>query len=71
MGRVAVVTGSTSGIGLGIAEGLARAGFDVMLNGLATEHEAEAPFSSITISSPPRARAISPSKSFAASSREM
>jgi 3-hydroxybutyrate dehydrogenase len=37
-----VVTGSTSGIGLGIAEGLARAGFYVMLNGFATEHEAEA-----------------------------
>ncbi len=32
-GKVAVVTGSTSGIGLGIARGLARAGADVMLNG--------------------------------------
>ncbi|MCS6780494.1 MAG: 3-hydroxybutyrate dehydrogenase [Geminicoccaceae bacterium] len=32
-GKVAVVTGSTSGIGLGIAHALARAGADVMLNG--------------------------------------
>ena len=33
-GRVAVVTGSTSGIGLGIARALASAGADVVLNGL-------------------------------------
>ena len=32
-GRNAVVTGSTSGIGLGIAEALAAAGMNVMLNG--------------------------------------
>ena len=32
-GKVAVVTGSTSGIGLGIARTLARAGANVMLNG--------------------------------------
>ena len=32
-GRVALVTGSTSGIGLGIARALAEAGADVMLNG--------------------------------------
>lgn len=32
-GRAAVVTGSTSGIGLGIARSLAAAGADVMLNG--------------------------------------
>ena len=33
-GRCAVVTGSTSGIGLGIATALATAGADVVLNGL-------------------------------------
>lgn len=33
-GKNAVVTGSTSGIGLGIAEALAAAGANVMLNGL-------------------------------------
>ena len=32
-GRAAVVTGSTSGIGLGVADALAAAGADVMLNG--------------------------------------
>jgi 3-hydroxybutyrate dehydrogenase len=31
--RMAIVTGSTSGIGLGMAEALARAGMNVMLNG--------------------------------------
>lgn len=33
MGKTAIVTGSTSGIGLGIARALARAGCSVMLNG--------------------------------------
>src|SRR2546428_11170116 len=32
-GKVAVITGSTSGIGLGIARALAGAGADIMLNG--------------------------------------
>jgi 3-hydroxybutyrate dehydrogenase len=33
-GKAAIVTGSTSGIGLGIARALAAAGADIMLNGL-------------------------------------
>ena len=33
-GRVAIVTGSTSGIGLGIARALAESGADVVINGL-------------------------------------
>ena len=40
-GRVAVVTGSTSGIGLGIARALAEAGADVVLNGLGDPVEIE------------------------------
>ena len=40
-GRVAVVTGSTSGIGLGIARALAEAGADVVLNGLGDSVEIE------------------------------
>ncbi len=38
-GRVAAVTGSTSGIGLGIAEALARAGADVALNGFGSPED--------------------------------
>ncbi len=41
-GRNAVITGSTSGIGLGIAHGLARAGANVVLNGLGSAEENEA-----------------------------
>ena len=40
-GRVAVVTGSTSGIGLGIARALAEAGADVVINGLGEQREIE------------------------------
>ncbi|MFN3743794.1 MAG: 3-hydroxybutyrate dehydrogenase [Hyphomicrobiaceae bacterium] len=38
-GRNAIVTGSTSGIGLGMAKALARAGANVMINGLGSEAE--------------------------------
>lgn len=35
-GKAAIVTGSMSGIGLGIAQVLAQAGANILLNGLAT-----------------------------------
>jgi 3-hydroxybutyrate dehydrogenase len=41
-GKSAVITGSTSGIGLGIARALADAGVDVMLNGFGTAAEIDA-----------------------------
>jgi 3-hydroxybutyrate dehydrogenase len=40
-GRVAVVTGSTSGIGLGIARALSAAGADVVINGLGNPRDIE------------------------------
>ena len=40
-GKVAIVTGSTSGIGLGIAQALAAKGADVMLNGFGDAKEIE------------------------------
>jgi len=39
--RTALVTGSTSGIGLGIAEALARQGANIILNGLGPADEIE------------------------------
>ena len=41
-GKSAIVTGSTSGIGLGIARGLAASGANIMLNGFGDPHEIEA-----------------------------
>lgn len=38
-GKTALVTGSTSGIGLGIARELANQGANIMLNGLKTDYE--------------------------------
>ena len=38
-GKVAIVTGSTSGIGLGIARAFAQAGADVVINGLGEDKE--------------------------------
>jgi len=39
--RVAVITGSTSGIGLGIARALANAGADIVINGLGAPDDIE------------------------------
>ncbi len=41
-GKNAIVTGSTSGIGLGLAEALAQSGANVMMNGLGDAKEIEA-----------------------------
>jgi 3-hydroxybutyrate dehydrogenase len=40
-GRAAIVTGSTSGIGLGVAEALAAAGADIMLTGFGAADQIE------------------------------
>jgi len=39
--KTAVITGSSSGIGLGIARGLARAGMNIVLNGIEPEEQIE------------------------------
>jgi len=40
-GKIALITGSTSGIGLGIAKSLAHAGADIVLNGFGDHRAAE------------------------------
>jgi 3-hydroxybutyrate dehydrogenase len=70
-GKSAIVTGSTSGIGLGIARSLAAAGADVMLNGfgdedhierlraaLANEFGVRAAFNGADMSQPDRVKAL-------------
>ena len=42
MARTVVITGSTSGIGLGIAEGFAAAGDNIVLNGFGSQEEIDA-----------------------------
>ncbi len=46
--KTALITGSTSGIGLGIAQALAQAGANIVLNGFGSAAEIEAAKSSIT-----------------------
>ncbi|MGB7204067.1 MAG: 3-hydroxybutyrate dehydrogenase [Anderseniella sp.] len=46
-GKTALVTGSTSGIGLAMAEELARAGANIMLNGLGDKDEIESTIASL------------------------
>jgi 3-hydroxybutyrate dehydrogenase len=41
-GKVSLITGSTSGIGLGIAQALAAAGSEVVLNGFGKPEDADA-----------------------------
>jgi 3-hydroxybutyrate dehydrogenase len=40
--KLALITGSTSGIGLGIAHAFAQAGMNIVLNGLGDRHQTEA-----------------------------
>lgn len=47
-GKTAVVTGSTSGIGLGIAKAFAAAGADIVMNGLGTEADNAAAISEVS-----------------------
>jgi len=70
-GKAALVTGSTSGIGLGIARALAATGADIMLNGfgdladietqctmLATEYEVRVGYSGVDVSRPEQIAAM-------------
>jgi len=48
-GKIAVVTGSTSGIGLGVAQALASAGADIALNGFGDMRDIERLMSEIVV----------------------
>lgn len=55
-GRSALVTGSTSGIGLAIAQSFAAAGMHVALNGLGTSEQIDAALASVREAGAPDAR---------------
>jgi 3-hydroxybutyrate dehydrogenase len=55
-GRTALVTGSTSGIGLGIAQALAAAGARVAVNGLGSDDQVAQALASVQAAGAPEAR---------------
>ena len=59
-GKVSLVTGSTSGIGLGIARALARAGSDVVLMGSAVTRTLRTPKQKLPIISVLKSRSLPP-----------
>ncbi|MEI9887103.1 MAG: SDR family NAD(P)-dependent oxidoreductase [Rhizomicrobium sp.] len=59
-GKTALVTGSTSGIGLGIARALAHAGANVVLNGFGDEAEVETARAMLAKAKSPTTRPTSP-----------
>ncbi|MDZ7904725.1 MAG: 3-hydroxybutyrate dehydrogenase [Cypionkella sp.] len=70
-GKVAVVTGSNSGIGLGVAEELARAGADVVLNSFTDREEDHALAASIAAKYGVQARYIAADMSKGADCRAL
>ena len=64
-GKTAIVTGSTSGIGHGIAMALAKDGANIVVNGLGTEQETgkfaetvRPPYVAVTVTPPPPSSVI-------------
>ena len=70
-GKTAIVTGSTSGIGLGIARELARAGADVVLNSFTDSDEDHALAREISAETGTAARYVSADMSDAAACRAL